>query len=105
VAAPVSRSTTPTPRPRRAPTSAPTSTSTIRPRTSITQGEARSYLHKVVASFLKGEPQTVRFSAVCKQAAKSAGLPEGFFESSKAWKKWSRLNIHELVVSIFFPFD
>ncbi|KIW73164.1 hypothetical protein PV04_01302 [Phialophora macrospora] len=67
------------------------------PRTRIALRKARLYVQDAVTTLMRRTPQTVRYSEVRTRAAKSAGLPEGFFASSKAWKKWSRLYIRIVV--------
>ncbi|ETI28331.1 hypothetical protein G647_00780 [Cladophialophora carrionii CBS 160.54] len=88
-------------RPRLAPASAPAKSVTTRSRTNISQDVASVHVQDAITALLKDRPNTLKFTAVREQAARSAGLPEGFFTSTEIWTRWSRCKIRELVVSIF----
>ncbi|KIW88694.1 uncharacterized protein Z519_10740 [Cladophialophora bantiana CBS 173.52] len=54
------------------------------------------YLRNAVSESLRKDPTGIAFGKVRSQAARSAGLPEGFFSASP-WKAWSRRVINEQV--------
>ena len=62
------------------------------------QRRLKNFVHDAVSESLKADPFVFKWSAVRRQAAHAAGLPQGFFESNKEWTNWSRKTMRDEVV-------
>lgn len=68
-------------------------------RKNISQKEAGPYLCNAASAWLTDHPTLIEFTTVRNRAAAAAGLPQGFFTSSKEWKNWSKDIINGETVS------